>query len=383
MRCNGRVKNAQGSCRHVTTGSRKADHIRIALTRDVSSRVSTGFEDVELIHNPVCEINFNEIDTSVEVMGKRLRLPLIIEALTGGTREAKRINMGLAEVAESEGIGMEVGSVRAALENPEVSDTYSVVRDRAPTTLIISNIGAVQLADKDLEYAMDAMRLVKADSLAIHFNKLQEAIMPEGEPVFKGYGSNIVELSRRLGDRLCIKETGAGFSCEAARLAKSWGVRWIDVAGVGGTSWYAVEYYRARERSDEKSSLLGGLFWDWGVPTAVSVAESKTCAPELGVIASGGIRTGIDAAKAIALGASCVGIARPFLDSFMRGGVEEARRLVKSFELALRLTMFLVGSRSIRELSSVPIVVRGRTAEWLERRGFMHLLAGRMRCEPG
>jgi len=361
----------------VAIENRKAEHIHIALTKEVSSRIGTGLEDVELIHNAVCEIDLGEVDTSVVVMGKRLRLPLIIEALTGGTREAKRINMGLAEVAESEGIGIQVGSVRAALEDPRLVDTYSIVRDRAPNALVISNIGAAQVAEHGLEYALKAMELVRADSLAIHFNKLQELVMPEGETRFKGYGQHIAELSKRLGEKLCLKETGAGFSCEAARLAESWGVKWVDVAGVGGTSWYAVEYYRAKKKGGDKASLLDRRFWDWGVPTAVSIVESKTCT-SLRIIASGGIRTGIDAAKAIALGASCTGMALPFLKAFSEGGVEEARRLVRSFELALRFTMFLVGARSIEELSKVPIVVRGRTAEWLEKRGLLNrLLKGR------
>ncbi|MBO3800302.1 MAG: type 2 isopentenyl-diphosphate Delta-isomerase [Candidatus Brockarchaeota archaeon] len=359
--------------------SRKADHIRIALEREVSSRITPGFEDVELIHNAVCEVDFNEIDTTVMVMGKRLRMPLIIEALTGGTPEAKRINMGLAEVAESEGIGIGVGSVRAALEDQRLVDTYSIVRDRAPNALVISNIGAAQVAEYGLEYALKAMELVKADSLAIHFNKLQELVMPEGETRFKGYVQHIVELSKRIGEKLCLKETGAGFSGEAAMLAESWGVEWVDVAGAGGTSWYAVEYYRAKERNDEKASMLDEVFWDWGIPTVVSIIESRICAPRLRVIASGGVRTGLDAAKAIVLGASCVGMARPFLIAFSRGGVAEARRLVKSFELALRSTMFLVGARNITELMSVPFIVRGKTAEWLERRGLLEKLAGRMR----
>ncbi|MEM2050818.1 MAG: type 2 isopentenyl-diphosphate Delta-isomerase [Thermoproteota archaeon] len=361
----------------MATESRKAEHIRIALEKDVSSRVSTGFEDVELIHNAVCEIDLSDVDTNVEVMGKRLRLPLIIEALTGGTREAKRINMGLAEVAEAEGIGIGVGSVRAAMEDPSLADTYAVVRDRAPSTLVISNIGAAQVAKHGSEYALKTMGIVGADALAIHFNKLQELVMPEGETCFKGVGSHVAELSGRLGERLCLKETGAGFSGEAARLAESWGVKWVDVAGVGGTSWYAVEYYRSRG-SGSKASMLGKALWDWGVPTAVSIVESKTFTHSLKVIASGGVRTGVDAAKAIALGASCTGMAMPFLVSFSKGGVEEARRLVKSFELALRFTMFLVGARSIEELSSAPIVVRGRTAQWLEQRGVLaRLLNGR------
>jgi len=362
----------------VETEGRKAEHIRIALERDVSSRVTAGFEDVELIHNAVCEMDLGEIDTSVTVMGKRLRLPLIIEALTGGTREAKRINMGLAEVAESEEIGIGVGSVRAAMEDPSLADTYSVVRDRAPRTLVLSNIGASQLAKHGSQYALKTMEIVKADALAVHFNKLQELVMPEGETCFKGYARHIVELSKRLGEKLCLKETGAGFSGEAARLAESWGVKWVDVAGVGGTSWYAVEYYRGRGKSGSKASLLGKTLWDWGIPTAVSIVESKMCTQSLRIIASGGVRTGVDAAKAIALGASCVGIARPFLVSFLKGGVEEARRLVKSFEFALRFTMFLVGARSVEELGSVPLVVTGRTAEWLEQRGLLKkLLSGR------
>ncbi|MGQ9595846.1 MAG: type 2 isopentenyl-diphosphate Delta-isomerase [Thermoproteota archaeon] len=358
--------------------NRKSDHIRIALAKDVSSRISSGFEEIELIHNAIREIDLGEIDTSVAVMGKRLRLPLLIEALTGGTREAKRINMGLAEVAESKGIGIQVGSVRAALEDPSLVDTYSVVRDRAPNALLISNIGAVQLAKHGVDYALKAMEVVKADSLAIHFNKLQELAMPEGETKFKGYGQHIAELSKRLGEKLCLKETGAGFSGEAAKLAESWGVKWIDVAGVGGTSWYGVEYYRAKKRRDGKISLLGKVLWNWGVPTAVSIIESRLCTRSLNIIASGGVRTGVDAAKAIALGASCTGMARPFLLRFSKGGVEGTKRLVEAFNLALRFTMFLIGAKSIGDLSSMPIVVRGRTAEWLKRRGLLEkLLEGR------
>ena len=364
--------------------NRKAEHIRIALAKEVSSGIDTGLDDVKLIHNAVCEIDFEEIDTSVTVMGKRLRLPLIIEAITGGTREAKRINMGLAEVAESEGIGIEVGSVRATLEKPSLIDTYSIVRDRAPNTLVISNIGAVQVARHGLDYALKAMQIIDADSLAIHFNKVQELAMPEGETCFKGYGEHILELSKKLGEKLCLKETGAGFSGEAARIVESWGVKWLDVAGAGGTSWYAVEYYRAKNKGGDKASLLDKSLWDWGVPTAVSIVESKICTG-LRIIASGGIRTGVDAAKSIALGASCTGMALPFLKAFTKGGVEEARRLVRSFELTLKSTMFLVGARNLEELSKIPIVVKGVTAEWLKQRGLLEkLLKGRRLIdEPG
>lgn len=279
------------------------------------------------------------------------------------------INAAIARAVEELGLGMGVGSQRAALEDPSLERTYRVVRKKAPTAFIVSNIGAPQLvAENNISKIKRAIEMIEADALVIHLNPLQEVVQPEGEKVYAGIIDRIKMLAGSLHVPIIVKETGGGISAEAAKMLEEAGVSCIDVAGAGGTSWAAVEYYRAVEQGSPLGRDLGLMLWDWGIPTVVSLVE-VTQTVKLPVIASGGIRSGMDVAKSIALGASLAGIAKPILISACRG-YEETKNALDTLIAQLRSIMFLVGADSIEKLKKVPLVILGRTAEWLKARGF-------------
>jgi isopentenyl-diphosphate delta-isomerase len=263
----------------------------------------------------------------------------------------------LATVAEDKQIGLGLGSQRAAIVNPELRDTYDVVREYAPSALVLGNIGAPQsdLAEK-------AVEILDSDILAIHLNPLQEAIQPEGDLDARGYIDSIADICKSVKVPVMAKETGTGISAEDAKTLEKAGVSFIDVEGAGGTSWAAVETYRADDR------YMGELFWDWGIPTAVSTAEVVNSV-DIPVISSGGIRSGLDAAKAIALGADAVGMALPALKGAYEGQ-EALVQMVERFNESLRIAMFLVGASNIEELKNSSLVIKGETKDWLEARGF-------------
>ena len=335
---------------------RKLEHLLICKNYDVEFKnKTTGFEDIELIHNALPEIDKNDIDLSTSVFGKKLDSPLFITAITGGHPSSKEINEQLAIVAEENNIALGVGSQRAACEHPELEDTYSVVRDNAPDCLLIGNIGAPQL-----NLANKAVEILDADILAIHLNPLQESIQPEGDLDERGYFDLISKITDAVDIPVMAKETGCGISGDTARQLADAGVSFIDIEGAGGTSWAAVETYRAEDR------YYGELFWDWGIPTAISTAEVVNNV-DIPVISSGGIRSGLEAAKAIALGADSVGMALPFLKKSISH--EELTQFIHKFNDSLRIAMFLVGANNIEELKQSKLVVRGKTREWLNERG--------------
>ncbi|WP_292604254.1 type 2 isopentenyl-diphosphate Delta-isomerase [Methanobrevibacter sp. UBA212] len=335
---------------------RKLEHLLICENYDVEFKdKTTGFEDIELIHNVLPEIDKNEIDLSTSVFGKKLDSPLFITAITGGHPAAKEVNRQLAIAAENNGIALGVGSQRAACEHPELADTYSVVRENAPDCLLVGNIGAPQL-----NLAQKAVEILDADILAIHLNPLQESIQPEGDLDARGYTDLIEKITDTVDIPVLAKETGCGISAESAKTLVEAGVDFIDIEGAGGTSWAAVETYRADDR------YLGEIFWDWGIPTAISTVE-VTNAVEVPVISSGGIRTGLEAAKAIALGADAVGMALPFLKN--SASQEALNTFINRFNDSLRIAMFLVGANNIEELKQSNLVIRGKTREWLNERG--------------
>lgn len=336
--------------------NRKLEHLLICQNYDVEFKdKTTGFEDIELIHNALPEIDKNDIDLSTSVFGKKLDSPLFISAITGGHPDAKKINKQLAIAAEENNIALGVGSQRAACEHPELADTYSVVRDNAPDCLLVGNIGAPQL-----NLANKAVEILDADILAIHLNPLQESIQPEGDLDARGYLELISEISQLVDIPVMAKETGCGISAETARQLVDAGVDYIDIEGAGGTSWAAVETYRAEDQ------YYGELFWDWGIPTAVSTVEvvNEVNVP---IISSGGIRSGLDAAKAIALGADSVGMALPFLKKSI--SQEELNQFIHKFNDSLKIAMFLVGANNIEELKQSNLIIRGKTREWLNERG--------------
>ncbi len=335
---------------------RKLEHLLICENYDVEFKdKTTGFEDIELIHNVLPEIDKNEIDLSTSVFGKKLDSPLFITAITGGHPAAKEVNRQLAIAAENNGIALGVGSQRAACEHPELADTYTVVRENAPDCLLVGNIGAPQL-----NLAQKAVEILDADILAIHLNPLQESIQPEGDLDARGYTDLIEKITDTVDIPVLAKETGCGISAESAKTLVEAGVDFIDIEGAGGTSWAAVETYRADDR------YLGEIFWDWGIPTAISTVE-VTNAVDVPVISSGGIRTGLEAAKAIALGADAVGMALPFLKN--SASQEALNTFINRFNDSLRIAMFLVGANNIEELKQSNLVIRGKTREWLNERG--------------
>ncbi len=336
---------------------RKLEHLLICKNYDVNYKKTTGFEDIELIHRALGDINKDGIDISTDVFGKKLESPLFITAITGGHPSAKAINKELAIVAETKKIGLGLGSQRAAIKNPDLIDTYTVVRDYAPNALLLGNIGAPQI-----ELASDAIDMLDADILAIHLNLLQESIQPEGDIDATGYIDSISEIVKSIDVPVMVKETGTGIAFEEAVALENAGVSFIDVEGAGGTSWAAVETYR------EDDKYLGELFWDWGIPTAVSTAEVVNSV-NIPVISSGGIRSGLDAAKAIALGADAVGMALPALQSAYKGQ-EELVKLVDRFNESLKIAMFLVGAHNLEELKNSNLIIKGETKDWLESRGF-------------
>ena len=352
------------------TKERKGEHLEICLEEKVTARqVTTGFEDVHLVHRALPEVNRDEIDLSTTVFNHMFSAPIIVEGMTGGTEKALGINAAIAQAVDELGLGMGIGSQRVALENPALEKTFTVAREKAPTAFLIANLGGPQLiTGYGLKEARRAVEMIGADALAIHLNPLQEAVQPEGETDYYGILAKISEVASNLDVPVIVKETGAGISSEEAKRLEAAGVAGINVAGTGGTSWAAVEYYRAKKRGDTLAQNLGEMLWDWGITTAVSLVEVAQSV-SLPVIASGGIRSGKDVANAIALGASLAGIAWPILAPALKGPAE-VKKVLDIMVTQLRNVMFLVGADSVETLKSSPLVVTGKTAEWLRVRGF-------------
>jgi isopentenyl-diphosphate delta-isomerase len=348
---------------------RKQRHIRLSLEENVQADIGTGFEDVRLIHRALPEIDLDDVDTETELFGRRLAFPLIISAITGGTNYAKELNSTLASVAEEIGIGIGVGSQRIAIEDPSVEHTFSVVREKAPSSLVIGNIGCPQLSlGWGLDEARRCVEMVKADALAIHMNPLQEAVQVGGDTNYSGVLEKVGEITSSLDTPVVMKETGCGIAYEDAIKMEAAGVAGLELSGVGGTSWAAVEHHIAKEEGKGDQEYLGKALWNWGIPTAISLVETSK-STKLKIIASGGLRTGVEMAKAIVLGADAVGIARPFLEKAVEGP-DALREHVKNILLEFRTVMFLVGAEDVEALRKVPAVILGRTAEWLRLKGF-------------
>ncbi len=337
------------------TSQRKADHIRLNLEQDVLSGLSSGFEKLHFEHLAVPELDLGQIDTSITFLGRHLKTPVLISSMTGGTGEGGRINLALAEAAQTLGAAMGLGSQRAALEDPALASTFQV-RRIAPDILLLANLGAVQLNyGYGLDHCRRAVEMAEADALILHFNPLQEALQPEGEVNFRGLLKKIELVCRSLGKPVIAKEVGWGISPDAARGLLEAGVSAIDVAGAGGTSWSQVEMHRAETASQAR---LAGAFVDWGIPTADAVLRLRQAHPSLPLIASGGIRNGIDIAKAIALGADLGGMAGPFLKAAAIS-TAEVIEVLGEIIAEIRICQFATGSPDLASLRRAPLRVYG------------------------
>jgi isopentenyl-diphosphate delta-isomerase len=338
---------------------RKADHLALCATDEVAFRGRTTLlECVELIHDSLPELDMSELEIGVTMFGKRLRAPLLIAAMTGGTEEAGTVNHTLAKIAERRGYAFGLGSQRAMQRAPETAWTYEV-RKVAPTTLLLGNVGVIQAREQASETLERLVRDIGADALCVHMNPAMEVIQPEGDRDFRGGLDTFARLKRELSVPVIAKETGNGISPRTAHRLREVGISTIDVSGAGGTSWVGVETLRAE--GDAKD--LGQKFWDWGVPTAASIVYAQKAGHD--VIATGGVRSGLDVARAIALGAKIAGIARPVLQALNEGGEAGAEAFLDRVERELKTVLLLTGSRTLSQLERAPRIVRGELRDWL------------------
>lgn len=344
----------------MATKERKKDHLEIAVRERVECE-ERYFDEVLLVHNALPEVDFREIDTSTVFLGKRLKLPLMIAALTGGTKRAGEINRKLAAIAEEFGIGFGLGSQRIMLEDPRTRNTF-YVRDVAPTTLVVGNIGITELKRRRSEEIREVLEAVECDAIAVHLNPAQEVFqrVGEGELDWRGCESALREFCRKIGFPVIAKEVGCGISKEVALRLRDCGVAAIDVGGKGGTNWIKIESVRSGRNAEN--------FLGWGIPTPLAILEAKVA--ELPIVATGGVRTGLDVAKAIALGADIAGIALPFLRILEMEGEDGVRKYLQQLEFELRVAMFLVGAKKVSELKRAKFVLSERLLNWLRQREF-------------
>ena len=346
---------------------RKKDGIDIPLQKNVQARTtSTYLEHVKLVHNALPEIDYDNIDLSTTFLGRRFSAPIIIDSMTGGTDEATMINGRLGELAEKYGFGMGLGSQRAGLKSEELAATYAIARKNAPNAFLIANIGGAQLAKGlTVDDARKIVKMIRANALVVHLNPLQELVQPEGEPKYAGVLARISELVKNMDVPVIVKEVGAGISREVAARLEVAGVSAINVAGAGGTSWAGVEKVRAEMVKNDIKRHLGDLFWDWGIPTAASLIQVRK-AVKLPLIASGGLRNGLEVAKCVALGASMAAMAYPFLRAASQSR-ESLFAFADTVLAELKSTMFLVGARNVQSLANSRYILTGALAEEVNR----------------
>jgi isopentenyl-diphosphate Delta-isomerase len=337
-----------------STKQRKADHIRICLEEEVQFRASSGLEKYRFTHRCLPEIDYADLDIKTTFLGKSLGAPLLISSMTGGTAQAQQINQRLAAVAQTYGLAMGVGSQRVAIEQAQTAPTFQV-RSIAPDILLFANLGAVQLNyGYGAEQCQKAVDLLQADALILHINPLQECIQPQGDLNFSGLLAKIAVVCEKLTVPVIAKEVGNGISAAMAKQLINAGVQAIDVAGAGGTSWSLVESQRA---PNELLKQLGQTFGDWGIPTAECLVDINHTYPKMPLIASGGLRNGLDVAKSIGLGADLAGMALPFLqaaDISEKAVIDRVDLLIAE----LKTAMFCTGSRQLADLRQTGLLVK-------------------------
>jgi len=316
----------------------------------VSFPYGAGLEGYSFVHDALPEIDLDEIDLGTTFLGKPLKAPILISSMTGGFALARKVNRNLALAAQELGLAMGVGSQRVALEEPRVAESFKV-RELAPDILLLGNLGAVQLNyGYGIEQCRQAVRMIRADGLVLHLNVLQEAIQPEGNRNFKGLSEKIAQVCRGLEVPVVAKEVGSGISAEVALRLKQAGVKAIDVAGRGGTSWYAVEARRAAQRGQPTDQT----FADWGIPTVEALISVREAVADLEIVASGGIRNGLDIAKAIALGANLCGMGQPLLAPAMES-TEKVIKFLSWIIYEIKVAMLCVGAKNIGALRQTPL----------------------------
>src|SRR6266852_3289707 len=358
---------------------RKIEHIGVALGQDISVAQRANWNDIQFVHQALPEVDLDEIDTSVNFFGHRLRYPIFMSSLTGGHPDVTSINRNLARAAEYYGLALGVGSQRAGIINPDVASSYAVTREYAPHTFLIANIGAPQLitqlrhAPFTIGQVERAIEMIGANALAIHMNSPQEAAQPEGDRRAAGEAAALKALTGQIEVPVIAKETGAGICREQALLLRSCGVAAIDVGGAGGSSMPAIEAVRSRSRGDEQAMKIGLLYRDWGIATPVAVVEAG--AAGLPLISTGGVRSGLDIARALALGATLVGMGFPFLKAASQS-YEAVCELLETTVAELKVAMQLSGAATIAQMREVDVVVTGETRSWLMLRGFEEELKG-------
>ena len=326
--------------------SRKTDHIRINLEEDVQSQISTGLEHYRFTHCALPELDLVDIDLSLSLFGKWLKAPLLISSMTGGTPEAQIINQTLARAAQEAQIAIGVGSMRAAIEHSELVPSFQI-RQYAPNVLLFANLGAIQLNyGYGIQECLRAVEMIEADALILHFNALQEAVQPEGDTRFAGLLSKVESICHAMPVPVIAKEVGWGFSKKDVVGLVNAGISAIDVAGAGGTSWSQVEAYRSK---DEEQQRLAAAFIDWGIPTAEAIQIAHKTAPQMVIFASGGLRSGIDIAKCIALGAELGGMASPFLKAASQS-LEKTLKTIEVIQKEIQICMFAAGIRNLGQL---------------------------------
>ncbi|MFH1643404.1 MAG: type 2 isopentenyl-diphosphate Delta-isomerase [Patescibacteria group bacterium] len=346
---------------------RKGEHIDICLNEKVTSDHNY-WNDVSLVYQALPEINRNQISTEINLFGKKLNYPIVIAAMSGGHDKGKIINENCAKAASELGIGLAVGSQRAALEDEKLTESYAVIK-KYDVPLIIANIGAAQLitqgskAPLTMEDIQKIMEMIDADVLEIHLNFPQEVIQPEGDESAEGILNKIKEISQKYS--VIIKDCSFGISKETASKLKDAGIIGIEASGLSGTNWAAVEYHRAKNEGDTARQQLGALLLDWGLPSPISLLESKTSG--LSVIANGGINNGLIIAKAIALGATATSMAGALLPNALAGS-EKIQEQIERMISELKTIMFLTGSKDIEELKKVKYVLKGELKDWKEQR---------------
>jgi isopentenyl-diphosphate Delta-isomerase len=345
-----------------TTARRKNSHLDLCASEEVEpAENSTLLECVDLVHCAMPELAISDVDTSASLFGKKLRVPVVVTGMTGGTERAARVNRDLAELAEKHGMAFGVGSQRAMSEDPERAVTFRV-RDVAPTTAVIGNIGLRQAAALGGDGVRRLADSIQADGMALHLNVGQELTQPEGDRDFRGGYKTVSALVKVFGERLLVKETGCGISPDVARGLRECGVRTIDISGLGGTSWVRVEELRAHGVAQE----VGRAFSGWGIPTAAALLSvRRAVGGDVMLIASGGIRNGLDVVKVLALGANLAGMALPIFRALQEGGREGADRAIDAILTGLKQGLLLTGSRDADQLRTRPKVISGKLKDWL------------------